>query len=131
MADNDYIQKIKVNGTSYDLVDQDAQQKITGIQTTITTLEDRVKKETVNVTKTVNVTGNTQYFITSSNISLTLSYDSEQCAFVNIFAITNCTIIYYTDSSTTESLNMAAGTSVHLIYYNGWKCDRVYGAVWN
>ena len=88
-------------------------------------------KTTISSSQALTVQQDTVMYIDTANITVTLSFGSTQRSKVDIIAIEDCTITYYTDANTTASLSMLAGTSATLVYFNGWKFNGVYGAVWN
>lgn len=63
---------------------------------------------------------------------ITLKFaDNENGTKVEIFAFKDCVIRYFTANGVSSDFNMAEGTSVSFIYYNGWKHNGIYDAVWN
>ena len=71
-------------------------------------------------------------FANKTDCVIILNYNNnENGVKADIVAINDCSVTYYTDSETTEILEMDAGTRAEFIYYNGWKYYGAYGAVWN
>ena len=80
----------------------------------------------------VTAIGDMRIFATASGITITLEYGTTEIGtLVEVYAVSNCTVTYYTGQGTTASLSMATGTKASFIYYNGWRFDGAYGAVWN
>ena len=88
-------------------------------------------KVTVSANRTDTVQGDMQYFVDTAGVVLTLNFGSTNCMKAEVYAIEDCSVTYYADASTTATLSMLAGTSVTLVYFNGWKLCGTYGAVWN
>lgn len=88
-------------------------------------------KETVSASKSATVQGDMIYFVDTASVTLTLVFGSTQQVKVEVYAIANCTVTYYTDANTAVSLSMIAGTRATFVYFNGWKFNGVYGAVWD
>lgn len=88
-------------------------------------------KVTLSASRADTVQGDTIYFIDTASVTLTLNFGSTQQSDVEVHALSACTVTYYTDASTAVSLSMSAGTRAKFIYFNGWKFNGVYGAVWN
>jgi len=88
-------------------------------------------KVTLSASRADTVQGDTIYFIDTASVVLTLNFGSTQRADVEVHALSACTVTYYTDANTAVSLSMSAGTRAKFIYFNGWKFNGVYGAVWN
>lgn len=88
-------------------------------------------KETVSASKSATVQGDMIYFIDTASVTLTLNFSSTQRAKVEVYAMANCTVTYYTAQGTTASLSMVSGTRATFIYFNGWKFNGLYGSVWN
>ena len=88
-------------------------------------------KITVSANTTLTPNGDIIAFVDTAGVTLTLNFGSSERGKAEIYALANCTVSYYTDANTVASLSMSAGTSATLIYFNGWKFNGVYGAVWN
>lgn len=88
-------------------------------------------KMVVSTSQSITASSDLKIFIDTANITLTLNYGSTSQYSAEIYAIEDCTVEYYTDANTVATLNMEAGTRATLLYFNGWKNDGVYGAVWN
>lgn len=88
-------------------------------------------KETVSASKSATVLGDMIYFVDTASVTLTLVFGSTQQVRAEVYAIADCTVTYYTDANTAVSLSMVAGTCATFVYFNGWKFNGVYGAVWN
>lgn len=89
------------------------------------------EKITVSTNVTLTPDKDVIAFVDTANVVLTLDYDSINRTKVEIYALEPCTVSYYSDQNTLETLSMLANTSVTLIYFGGWKQCGVYGAVWN
>lgn len=111
------------SGLTQSSVDQDIQDAISALP--IPT------KVTLSASRADTVQGDTIYFIDTASVVLTLNFGSTQQTDVEVHALSACTVTYYTAQSTTASLSMSAGTRAKFIYFNGWKFNGVYGAVWN
>ena len=91
-----------------------------------------ITKVTVSSSQTLSASNDTRALINTSGITLTLPFsDNVSGAIVEVFAFQACTVTYYTAQGTTASLSMSAGTIAVFIYFNGWKFNGIYGAVWN
>ena len=88
-------------------------------------------KTVVSSTTSLDIDGDSQIFIDTASITLTLGYDSTALSKAEVYAFEDCTVSYYTDANTTATLNMVAGSRATFIFFNGWKFNGVYGAVWN
>jgi hypothetical protein len=88
-------------------------------------------KAVVSTSKTETPQGDMIYFVDTASITLTLAFGSEEKVTAEVHALADCTVSYYTDSTTSASLGMLAGTTAKFIYFNGWKFNGIYGAVWN
>lgn len=88
-------------------------------------------KLTISSTQSVTIISDTIIFVDTSGITLTLDYITDNGYKVEVYAIEDCTVTYYTSSSATSSLSMASGTSATFIDFDGWKYNGVYGAIWN
>ena len=90
-----------------------------------------ITKMFISSSSIIEISLDTIIYVTTSSITVTLSYIVHNGLKVEIHAMEDCTIEYYVDSNTLDTLSMGAGTSATFIFYNGWKFDGVYGAVWN
>ena len=88
-------------------------------------------KQVVTANQAFTVTNDIKILVNTSGVTVTLNFDSEEGAVAKVFAFQACTITYYTAQGTTASLSMSAGTTAVFIYFNGWKFNGIYGAVWN
>lgn len=88
-------------------------------------------KQVVTASQAFTVTNDIKILVNTSGVTVTLNYDSEEGAVAKVFAFQACTVTYYTAQGTTASLSMSAGTTAVFIYFNGWKFNGIYGAVWN
>lgn len=89
-----------------------------------------VQKVTSNIT--YHATSDLRLLVDDDNRIITLEYEGNEDGIkVEIFAFKACTITYAVDSSTTENFSMDANTSIQFIFYNGWKHNGIYSAVWN
>lgn len=88
-------------------------------------------KSTISSSQTLVVSRDTMYFVDTANVTLTLDFDSSNSVKAEVYAIANCTVTYYTAQGVSTSLSMLAGTRATFVYFNGWKFNGVYGAVWN
>jgi len=88
-------------------------------------------KQIVTSSQAFTVTNDIKFLVNTSGVTVTLNYDSEEGAVAKVFAFQACTVTYYTAQGTTASLSMSAGTTAVFIYFNGWKFNGIYGAVWN
>lgn len=88
-------------------------------------------KSTISTSQTLVVSRDTIYFVDTANVTLTLGFDSSNSVKAEVYAIEDCTVSYYTTQGLYTSLNMLAGTRATFVYFNGWKFNGVYGAVWN
>ena len=88
-------------------------------------------KSVISTNTSEVVYGDTIYFIDTSSVTLTLEFNSTNTVKAEVYALENCTVTYYTDSTTALSLSMLKDTYATFVYFNGWKYNGVYGAVWN
>lgn len=90
-----------------------------------------ITKMFVSSSDTIDISLDTIIYVVTSSITVTLSYITINGLKVEVHAMEDCTIEYYVDSNTVNTLSMGSGTSATFIFYNGWKFDGIYGAVWN
>lgn len=88
-------------------------------------------KQVVTSSQAFTVTNDIKILVNASGVTVTLNFDSEEGAVAKVFAFQACTVTYYTAQGTTATLSMSAGTTAVFIYFNGWKFNGIYGAVWN
>lgn len=89
------------------------------------------EKRTISTSTSITATKDLILFVDTASITVTLSFGSTAQSKVEIYAMADCDITYYTDANTTVTLSMLAGTRATLIYFNGWILHGMYGAVWN
>lgn len=88
-------------------------------------------KRTITQTGDIDVFGDTIAIINAQNVTWTLNFDSYEGAVVDVFALEDCTITYYTSIGNTASLSMKAGTKAEFMFFNGWQYSGIYSAIWN
>ena len=91
-----------------------------------------IEKVTVSSSTSITATNDKRLLVVTSGVTVTLPFDGNGSgSLVDVFAIEDCSVIYYTAQGTYNTLSMSAGTRAMFLYLNGWKYNGIYGAVWN
>lgn len=84
--------------------------------------------ETTSISASIDL----RVLITQPDVELSLNYENNNTGVrIEVFALVDSIIKYYSDVSTEETFEIKAGNTVSFVYYLGWKRFGMYEAVWN
>ena len=103
-----------------------------GVYAELANIPKGINKIEVTTSRTITTTDDVRLLVNTASLTITLGFSgNENGIVVQVFAFVATTITYYTASGTTATLSMSAGTNATFVYFNGWKYNGIYGAVWN